>query len=410
MKSRCEWAGSDPLYLAYHDEEWGVPARDDHHLFEMLVLEGAQAGLSWLTILRKRENYRRAFHDFDPGQVAAFSPADVARLLADPGIVRNRLKIAAAVNNAGRVLEIVREFGSFGAFLWRFVDHHPRQNAWRSLREVPARTEQSDLMQAMYGRNGESPMVVVAPRSPADCFETIFEACRIALEHMIPVMFLSDGYLANGSEQWKFPQASDLKKIDIRFESPRNGDSEEPFLPYLRDERYVRSWAIPGTEGIEHRVGGLEKEDLTGNVSYDPDNHEKMVNLRKAKRDRIAEFIPSQDVDQGSEKGEVAILGWGSTYGSIRTSVFELRQEGVDVSHIHLRYISPFPKNLGELLSNYEQVIVPEINDGQLIKLIRDEFLIPAKGINKIQGRPFGVEELKEEIPKRMKAGKHVEV
>jgi DNA-3-methyladenine glycosylase I len=154
MKGRCEWAGSDPLYLAYHDEEWGVPARADRHLFEMLVLEGAQAGLSWLTILRKRENYRRAFHDFDPGKVAAFSPADIARLLADPGIVRNRRKVEAAVNNAGRVLEVVGEFGSLGACLWRFVDHSPRQNAWQSLAEVPARTAQSDRMSQELKRRG----------------------------------------------------------------------------------------------------------------------------------------------------------------------------------------------------------------------------------------------------------------
>ncbi|MEX0647328.1 MAG: 2-oxoacid:acceptor oxidoreductase subunit alpha [Balneolaceae bacterium] len=265
---------------------------------------------------------------------------------------------------------------------------------------MPTKTEQSDLMQAMYGRNGESPMVVVAPRSPADCFDIAFEACRIALEHMIPVMYMSDGYLANGSEPWKFTQTADLKDITARFEPPRKNGSAEPFLPYLRDERHVRSWAIPGTEGIEHRVGGLEKEDETGNVSYDPDNHEKMVKLRKAKRDNVADFIPLQDVDQGNESGKTAIVGWGSTYGSIRTAVSELRGQGADVSHIHLRYISPFPKNFEELLGGFEQVIVPEINDGQLSKLIRDEFLIPARGINKVRGRPFGVEELKEEILK----------
>lgn len=262
---------------------------------------------------------------------------------------------------------------------------------------MPTKTEQADLLQAMYGRNGESPMVIVAPKSPADCFNMAFEACRIALEHMIPVMYLSDGYLANGSEPWKFPQEKDLKDIKVRFEPPRE-NSDEPFLPYLRDENHVRSWAIPGTEGIEHRVGGLEKEDGTGNVSYDPDNHEKMVKLREAKRNKVADFIPLQEIDQGKPTGDVLVLGWGSTYGSIRTAVGQLRRDGMDISHAHLNYISPFPRNLEELLRGFETVIVPEINNGQLVRLIRDEFLIPAKPINKIKGRPFGVQELKDAI------------
>jgi 2-oxoglutarate/2-oxoacid ferredoxin oxidoreductase subunit alpha len=264
---------------------------------------------------------------------------------------------------------------------------------------MPTKTEQADLLQAMYGRNGESPAVIIAPRSPADCFETAFEACRISLEHMVPVFFMSDGYLANGSEPWKYPRDKDLKEINVQFELPVNGESDEKaFLPYARDERYVRSWAIPGTKGIEHRVGGLEKEDLTGNVSYDPDNHEKMVHLRRKKVEKIADFIPLQDLDSGDEKGDVLLLGWGSTYGSIRTAVGELRQEGLNVSHAHLRYLNPFPKNLGELVSGFKQVLVPEINDGQLVRMIRDQFMIPAAGINKIKGRPFGVDELKEEI------------
>lgn len=262
---------------------------------------------------------------------------------------------------------------------------------------MPTKTEQADLLQAMYGRNGESPMVIVAPKSPADCFNMAFEACRIALEHMIPVMYLSDGYLANGSEPWKFPQEKDLKDIKVRFEPPRE-NSDEPFLPYLRDENHVRSWAIPGTEGIEHRVGGLEKEDGTGNVSYDPDNHEKMVKLREAKRNKVADFIPLQEIDLGKPTGDVLVLGWGSTYGSIRTAVGQLRRDGMDISHAHLNYISPFPRNLEELLRGFETVIVPEINNGQLVRLIRDEFLIPAKPINKIKGRPFGVQELKDSI------------
>jgi len=262
---------------------------------------------------------------------------------------------------------------------------------------MPTKTEQADLLQAMYGRNGESPAVIVAPHSPADCFDVVFEACRIALEHMIPVFFMSDGYLANGSEPWKFPNAKDLKDIKVSFEPPRNGEAEK-YLPYVRDERFVRSWAIPGTKGIEHRVGGLEKEDETGDVSYDPDNHEKMVKVRQAKVDEIANHIPLQEVDSGNTTGDVLVVGWGSTYGSIRTAVYELRQEGMDISHIHLRYLNPFPKNLEKLLNSFDKVLIPEINNGQLVKMIRDKYMIPATGINKIKGRPFGVDELKQEI------------
>ena len=267
---------------------------------------------------------------------------------------------------------------------------------------MPTKTEQADLLQAMYGRNGESPLVIVAPSSPADCFEMAFEAVRISLEHMIPVMYLSDGYIANGSEPWNFPKSGELKEINVRLEGPRK-DTEAQFLPYVRDERGVRKWAIPGTEGIEHRVGGLEKEDETGNVSYDPDNHQKMTDLRKEKRDRVADFIPLQKVDQGKEKGEVVLVGWGGTYGSIRTVTHQLRKEGIDVSHIHVKYISPFPKNLKELLEGYDQVIVPEINDGQLVRLLRSEFMMEATPINKVKGRPFGVQELKEEVKKAIK-------
>jgi 2-oxoglutarate ferredoxin oxidoreductase subunit alpha len=262
---------------------------------------------------------------------------------------------------------------------------------------MPTKTEQADLLQALHGRNGESPIAVVAPRTPADCFDTVFEACRIALEHMIPVMYLSDGFLANGSEPWKFPQTDDLQDINVEFE-PRRDEDAAKFLPYVRDERFVRHWSIPGTEGLEHRVGGLEKEDETGDVSYDPDNHQKMVEMRQAKRDTIADFIPLQQVDSGSEEGDVVIVGWGSTYGSLSTAAHELREEGIDISHIHIRYLAPFPRNLGNLLKGFRQVLVPEINSGQLLSLIRDRYMIPARGINKIKGRPFGVEELKQEI------------
>ena len=262
---------------------------------------------------------------------------------------------------------------------------------------MPTKTEQADLMQALHGRNGESPIAVVAPRTPADCFDTVFEACRISLEHMIPVMYLSDGFLANGSEPWKFPQTDDLQDINVEFE-PRRDEDAAKFLPYVRDERFVRRWSIPGTEGLEHRVGGLEKEDETGDVSYDPENHQKMVKMRQAKRDKIADHIPLQEVDSGSEEGEIVVVGWGSTYGSLSTAVNELRKVGMDISHIHIRYLAPFPRNLGDLLNGYRQVLVPEINNGQLLSLIRDRYMIPAKGINKIKGRPFGVEELKQEI------------
>lgn len=262
---------------------------------------------------------------------------------------------------------------------------------------MPTKTEQADLMQAVYGRNGESPLLIVAPKSPADCFDMAFEAVRISLEHMTPVIFLSDGYIANGSEPWKFPKTADLKSIDVKFEGPRHSE-DEPFLPYLRDDRLVRSWAIPGTQGIEHRVGGLEKEDGTGNVSYDPDNHQKMTDIRRDKRDLVANNIPLQDIDQGTESGKTLVLGWGGTYGSIRTVVHQLRLEGMDISHAHLRYINPFPKNMEKLLKSFDQVIVPEINDGQLVRLIRSEFMIPAVPINKVKGRPFGVSELKKSI------------
>lgn len=262
---------------------------------------------------------------------------------------------------------------------------------------MPTKTEQADLMQALHGRNGESPIAVVAPKTPADCFDTVFEACRIALEHMIPVMYLSDGFLANGSEPWKFPQSDDLQDIRVEFE-PSRDENAAKFLPYVRDDRFVRRWSIPGTEGLEHRVGGLEKEDETGDVSYDPDNHQKMVKMRQAKRDKIAEYIPLQEIDSGNEEGEIVVVGWGSTYGSLSTAVHELREEGMDISHIHIRYLAPFPKNLGDLLQGFRQVLVPEINNGQLVSLIRDKFMISSKGINKIKGRPFGVEELKQEI------------
>jgi 2-oxoglutarate ferredoxin oxidoreductase subunit alpha len=264
---------------------------------------------------------------------------------------------------------------------------------------LPTKTEQSDLLQAYYGRNGECPMPVISASTPSDCFSAVYEAARISLQHMTPVMFLSDGYIANGAEPWRFPQEADLAPIEVKFKEGLS-EGETKFQPYKRDEKLVRPWAIPGTKGLEHRIGGLEKQDITGNVSYDPDNHEHMVKTRQAKVDLIANYIPDQQVDSGDTKGKVLVLGWGSTFGSIKSAVQELISEGHPVSHAHLRYLRPFPKNLGELISNFETVLVPEINNGQLIKIIRDVYLVDAKPYNKIKGTPITKGELVEELRK----------
>lgn len=260
---------------------------------------------------------------------------------------------------------------------------------------LPTKTEQSDLMQALYGRNGECPMPVIATKSPSDCFEVAIEACRIAMQHMTPITLLSDGYIANGAEPWKFPKAADIPEIKVKFAPPKEGDDDEPFLPYLRDERHVRDWAIPGTKGLGHRIGGLEKEANTGNVSYDPANHEYMTKIREAKVEEIANHIPLQKLESGPEKGELLVLGWGSTYGVIQSVTQELLAEGMKIAHAHLRYLRPFPKNLGELMSNYDRVLVPEINNGQLSTVIRSHFGIDVLQYNKIQGVPITNSELK---------------
>ncbi|MGN6249658.1 MAG: 2-oxoacid:acceptor oxidoreductase subunit alpha [Ginsengibacter sp.] len=264
---------------------------------------------------------------------------------------------------------------------------------------LPTKTEQSDLLQVFYGRNGESPIPVISASTPSDCFSAVYEAVRIAINHMTPVVFLSDGYLANGSEPWKYPESKDLPPIQVKFKAGLS-EGEEKFQPYLRDEKLVRPWAIPGTEGLEHRVGGLEKEDVTGNVSYDPENHELMVKVRQEKVDRIADYIPEQKIDNGPEKGKVLVIGWGSTYGAIKSAVAELVREGAEVAHVHLRYIRPFPKNLGSIIKNFDKVLIPELNNGQLIKIIRDKYLVDAKGFNKIKGVPFTKTELVTEIKK----------
>lgn len=262
---------------------------------------------------------------------------------------------------------------------------------------LPTKTEQSDLMQAYYGRNGESPMPIVAASTPSDCFNAVYEACRIAVQHMIPVICLTDGYIANGAEPWKFPTAAELPEIKVNFKKGLD-EGEEKLQPYKRDEKLARPWAVPGTPGLEHRIGGLEKQDITGNVSYDNDNHQHMVLLRQEKVDRIADYIPEQQLDSGAATGKVLVLGWGSTYGAIKSACAELQAEGKAVSHAHLRYVRPFPKNLGEIIKGFDKVLIPEINNGQLIKIIRDQYMVDAVGYNKIKGVPITKTELLEKI------------
>ena len=265
---------------------------------------------------------------------------------------------------------------------------------------MPTKTEQADLLQALYGRNGECPMPVISAAQPSDAFDVAFEACRISLQHMTPVIMLSDGYIANGAEPWKFPQSKDLPEIKVEFAKPIEDGST--YYPYMRDEKLSRPWAIPGTKGLEHRIGGLEKANITGNISYEPDNHEEMVKLREEKIARIADYIPLQTIAAGPEKGKILILGWGSTYGAIQSAVNHLLADGYEVSHAHIRYLKPFPKNLGEILFNFDKVIVPEINNGQLVKVIRDKFMIPAIAYNKIKGTPITSSELIDVIMKEL--------
>jgi 2-oxoglutarate ferredoxin oxidoreductase subunit alpha len=254
---------------------------------------------------------------------------------------------------------------------------------------LPTKTEQADLLQAVHGRNGECPVAVVAPATPADCFSMAIEAFRIATRYMTPVFFLSDGYLGNGAEPWRIPTNDELPKFEVRFRTEKEG-----FQPYLRDPKTLaRPWAVPGTPGLEHRIGGLEKEDITGNVSYDPLNHEHMVRLRAEKIARIAADIPHVQV-LGKDSGPLLVVGWGSTYGAITSAVEELQARGRPVSSIHLRYLNPFPANLGEVLKRFEKVLVPELNLGQLSLLIRARYLVDAVGLNKVQGKPFRVSEI----------------
>ncbi len=264
---------------------------------------------------------------------------------------------------------------------------------------LPTKTEQSDLMQSYYGRNGECPMPVISASTPADCFEAVYEAVRISVQHMTPVIFLSDGYIANGAEPWKFPTTDQLNPIHVKLKTEL-GHGEDKLQPYLRDEKLARPWAVPGAAGLEHRIGGLEKQNVTGNISYEPENHQLMVKIRQEKIDKIAEYIPEQKIDSGDQKGKVLVLGWGSTYGAIKSAAAELQAKGHEVSHAHLRYIRPFPKNLGDMLKNFDTVLIPEINNGQLIKIIRDVYFVDAKGYHKIMGVPITKTELVEEIKK----------
>jgi 2-oxoglutarate ferredoxin oxidoreductase subunit alpha len=267
---------------------------------------------------------------------------------------------------------------------------------------LPTKTEQADLLQAMFGRNGEAPVPIVAPRSPADCFDAALEAARIAVTYRTPVMLLSDGYLANGSEPWRIPEVADLPQIDPAFATgPNHTDDKgvEGFWPYKRDpETLARPWAVPGTKGLEHRVGGLEKADGTGNISYDPANHDFMVRTRQAKVDRIAESIPPTEVDDPTGDARVLVLGWGSTYGPIGAAVRQVRNAGLKVAQAHLRHLNPFPKDLGEVLKRYDAVLVPEMNLGQLSLLLRAKFLVDVVGYNRVRGLPLRAAELADAI------------
>ena len=258
---------------------------------------------------------------------------------------------------------------------------------------LPTKTEQADLLQAMYGRNSEAPIPVLAPCTPGDCFWIAFEAARIAIKYMTPVMVLSDGYLANGAEPWKVPDTAELPDVPVHF-----ADDPATFKPYQRDPLTLsRPWAIPGTPDLEHRLGGLEKEDVTGNVSYDPFNHEKMVKLRAEKIERVVQDVPDLTIN-GETSGKLLVLGWGSTYGSILGAVNALRAEGHSVSSAHLRHLNPFPANLGKVLSSFQTILIPEMNMGQLLMIIRAKYLINAIGYNKIQGKPFKEAEIRQRV------------
>jgi 2-oxoglutarate ferredoxin oxidoreductase subunit alpha len=263
---------------------------------------------------------------------------------------------------------------------------------------LPTKTEQADLLQAMFGRHGEAPVPIVAPATPGECFFMAIEAARIAIKYRTPVFLLSDGYLANGAEPWPVPDVESLPDISVEFASQPNHvteDGTEEFWPYLRDQATLaRPWAIPGTPGLTHRIGGLEKADGSGNVSYDPVNHELMTKLRAAKVAGVANDIPLAEVDDPGGNAEVLVVGWGSTYGAIQAGLRRVRAQGREVAHLHLRHLNPFPTNVAEIVGGYRKILVPEMNLGQLVKLLRADFLVDAKGLNKTQGKPFKAEEI----------------
>lgn len=263
---------------------------------------------------------------------------------------------------------------------------------------LPTKTEQSDLYQAVYGRNGDAPMPVLAARSPADAFDCAIEACRIAVDYMTPVMLLTDGYIANAAEPWKVPDMAGYAPFPVEFTA---GDDAPK--PYERDEKLKRPWIKPGTPGLMHRIGGIEKQVNTGNIDYAPDNHQAMTDLRQAKVAGIADSIPDQEVSLGTAGGKLAIVGWGSTFGPIHQAVLRARAKGQDVSHIHLRHIWPMPKNLGELLKSYDKILVPEMNTGQLKTVLRDQYLVDAKPLNKVSGQPFRIAEIEAAIEEALK-------
>ncbi|MFQ6018836.1 MAG: 2-oxoglutarate ferredoxin oxidoreductase subunit alpha, partial [Kiloniellaceae bacterium] len=263
---------------------------------------------------------------------------------------------------------------------------------------MPTKTEQSDLHQAVFGRNADSPLAVIAARSPADCFDTAIEAVRLATKYMTPVILLSDGYIANASEPWALADVQALPRFPVQFR-----DDPEGFHPFLRDgATLARAWAVPGTPGLEHRIGGLEKDADSGHISYDPANHHRMTELRAAKIAGIADEIPAQGVEQGPDAGHLAVVGWGSTYGPISRAVGNLRDQGREVAHIHLRHIAPLPNNLGDLLRRYDRLLVPEMNMGQLVTLLRSRYLLPAEGLNNITGKPFRIAEIEAAIRGRL--------
>ena len=263
---------------------------------------------------------------------------------------------------------------------------------------MPTKTEQSDLFQAVFGRNADSPLVVLATRSPSDCFDVAIEAVRLATRYMTPVIVLTDGYISNAAEPWLIPDVEDYEQTPVKFRTKPEG-----FKPFLRDEvTLARPWAIPGTPGLEHRIGGLEKDSETGHISYDAENHQRMTNVRAAKINGIANDLPAQKVEDGAEEGQLAVVGWGSTYGPINRAVSTLREEGLDVSHIHLRHIWPLPKNLGQLLGGFKKILVPEMNNGQLVTLLRSQYLVNAQGLNKVSGQPFKIAEIETAIRERL--------